>query len=132
MSFLSIYLMMSGNAWAEEFTFNVPVKFTELRHDITKLKVTCSLRNGNGELIGLADVYENVTNGIINKTVKVGVNAYGDFNPEQAAAYNCYTAVCVNGGVDNECRTLSENSTDIAYKAAAGEPLKQDVVEFDF
>ncbi|MCF6282675.1 MAG: hypothetical protein L3J28_10810 [Candidatus Polarisedimenticolaceae bacterium] len=115
-------LIFSPALFAADFTFNVPVKFTNLHADIKKVRVQCSALRPifNAEMdAAFGQTFEVVTNGAIDKTIIVTANAEGDV-AAFANRWECKTHVCLN---DDYCRKLSPNPDNYRFTSAPNSSL---------
>jgi len=112
-------LMCSATLIAAEFTFNVPIKLTNLHDDITHVMARCraiKLSSFGSAEIAAGHVTEPVLNGSIDKTLTVGINSTASSNPANAGWWECFAFVCI----DSNCQDLTSDAPNEAFKIAPG------------
>lgn len=113
---------INSNAWAEEFTLNVPVNLTSLYSDITKVRVGCEIKRSNNNFIAGNVVYGNVINGSINEVITVSIDTPENVDPNEVAKYTCQFKICREER-SGSCSFLVEGHENIIFRREAGSPL---------
>jgi hypothetical protein len=95
---LALALAFPHAVSAEDFTFNVPVNFSNIHEEADRIMVSCKVFKGqilsNEGLIGNSAKFEDVPgNGNLNKTIQVKFNAHPNKNRAEADNYECSMSV---------------------------------------
>lgn len=138
-AFAAIAFLAAGqSALAADFTFNVPVNYTNLVEEAESVRVTCYIftdGSGEGNIVGSNSASMPVSNGQAVGTVTVevdyGVGAQGDtasFTPRDVSVYRCYPILCLPQGSSNQpCRRMSAFAP-VAYRTAPGTQVSADAI----
>jgi hypothetical protein len=85
-------------AFAEDFTFTVPVDFSNLPPEITRAAITCNAyRSAIGGGVGARGAGITITGGAYHGDVTIRFDAYPERDPATATHYEC-TAVLMGSG----------------------------------
>lgn len=83
-------LVLTNVVFAEDFTFNVPVNFSRLMDDVSKVTVACKVGANANSLGPASSVILNVPdNGELNTTAAIKLDAPQGQNPANMNNYQC-------------------------------------------
>lgn len=100
----TLFLMLTFSAGAADFTFTVPVRFTNLHPDVRSLTVQCTVtRTGGGStdsanVIGYGRHNLPISRGGYSGSLLVEFNATAGRNPADAQFYTCAVLGNAPGG----------------------------------
>lgn len=137
----AILLCGAQAANAADFTFNVPLEFTNLPDEVTSVKAECGITTlSDGAMISRADgiVYDNgnalvgrnsrqadVSNGAVSTSVQIAVdygqNVSHDVSGNSASgvrAWACVAQLCSK--VTNNCGVMNAQSPTPAFRPKTG------------
>lgn len=84
---LSMVILFGLPAFAEDFTFNVPVELHNIPKDITYWEIYISVSDASGKYVGVVNHYFTISGGEFSGTIPVKFNAYPDKQPGTAKTY---------------------------------------------
>lgn len=113
-------LLLSTNSWGADFTLNIPINFTKLHNEITKISMKCEIfpRYGSGAQPRSRTNYHPVTEGAVNKTVTF---AFSVEIPRDYQNYRCQARLCTE---NNHCSNLVHGSSDPIFDALPGSTVR--------
>lgn len=89
-NFIAIGLVFTHIVSAEDFTFNVPVNITRLTEDTAKVRVACRVgADTNSYGPTTSEIINVPTDGVLNTTVEIRLDAPQGQNPANMQNYSC-------------------------------------------